>query len=555
MTIYLHFCIYLISKYSYLCILLYYVGAKFIKSRRSASSVNLKSNEHEFGAFSSPPGAFSAYDPCKCIRDFKKKVREQFKQTNMSIEAQNIQLFLKDEYASLTSFGDVVGGSESLGYAPALSKLLQMIKFCLKEYHEINMDLTINEMNSVIVRSVKSEPRLEFKFHLSIPPLVVLGTECKGAKNGFFDAIIQAFQVCADAALMFLALGIPREDISVPGIVCYGGFYQFFAVYLAPSSFPCISLLSNPLNPSHRKDRRKMAITLECLNAFIVKQISPLIGKAGMKNSEIPPTKDILLGGSGNNLFFKPVRGSVTMTSFISNSTNNLDNILSAYKELDFVPNSTECILFPIGIMCINDKSVKTTRDIVKFVYDVVASDFEGFVFPVGSPLLIFERLDSNWKNTKPPDLLRKSYLLKLEQAIEVLIKANVAHLDLRPANIMWKENKGSIDDQVQIFLIDFESIVFFGEIISPSDIMAYLKDARYPFVADSGVSEVCIASKDTYVWWIKSIDMWLNSDFEYYKDFMETCIEKVVTDKVFRFHYFLQYLYFITYRIVLNPN
>ena len=197
-----------------------------------------------------------------------------------------------------------------------------------------------------------------------------------------------------------------------------------------------------------------------------------------------------------DTLFFKPSRGSQSDSHFVSSSLSNLDSIMSAYKALSLVPLSFEYMLYPVGIMTLNDAAIRPSTNIVQFVNQCLASDFPDDAFPVGSPLLMFDRLDSSWTNEKPSDHLGASYTANITKAASILKDAKVAHLDLRPSNIMWKETEGN---NVCIRIIDLESFAFFGDLISPPAVKAYAADTRYPFIADDTIYDNSSVTEDIY--------------------------------------------------------
>jgi len=124
-----------------------------------------------------------------------------------------------------------------------------------------------------------------------------------------------------------------------------------------------------------------------------------------------------------DTLFFKPSRGSQSDSHFVSSSLSNLDSIMSAYKALSLVPLSFEYMLYPVGIMTLNDAAIRPSTNIVQFVNQCLASDFPDDAFPVGSPLLMFDRLDSSWTNEKPSDHLGASYTANMYRCTWIGLK------------------------------------------------------------------------------------------------------------------------------------
>lgn len=83
-------------------------------------------------------------------------------------------------------------------------------------------------------------------------------------------------------------------------------------------------------------------------------------------------------------------------------------------------------------------------------------------------PVIIFPGLtvQDGWTNEKPPSDCVSMYLEALAQAVAFLNRAQIAHMDLRPPNIMWRQNS---DGMLEVMVIDFEDAVAFGRFISPS--------------------------------------------------------------------------------------
>lgn len=69
-----------------------------------------------------------------------------------------------------------------------------------------------------------------------------------------------------------------------------------------------------------------------------------------------------------------------------------------------------------------------------------------------------------------------ESYLMKVKEIVMALNDAKVAHMDLRPSNIMWREDDSGIAVQV----IDFEDSYRFNSIVPLYGSMK--DDLRYPY-------------------------------------------------------------------------
>ena len=71
--------------------------------------------------------------------------------------------------------------------------------------------------------------------------------------------------------------------------------------------------------------------------------------------------------------------------------------------------------------------------------------------------------------------------MAELDKAIAFMNTGTIAHMDLRPANIMWQERDGNA---VIMKIIDFELSVIFSHSICPEwiELILSTNDYRYPF-------------------------------------------------------------------------
>jgi hypothetical protein len=141
-----------------------------------------------------------------------------------------------------------------------------------------------------------------------------------------------------------------------------------------------------------------------------------------------------------------------------------------------------------------------------------------------GCPVIVFDMLSApEWKNTKPPSALVLSYCCCVANAVLVLNNASVAHMDLRPANIMWRKCPSSESD-VEIRVIDLEDAVPFGLCIK--SVKALCTDTRYPVFGDIDATEEVIATSMHNEWFCVSVTEWAKSDEENFTAFMDNNYE-----------------------------
>jgi hypothetical protein len=96
-------------------------------------------------------------------------------------------------------------------------------------------------------------------------------------------------------------------------------------------------------------------------------------------------------------------------------------------------------------------------------------------------PVTLFPLLSTTdgWTSDPPPVHLQALYLHELRRAVQLLNRANVAHLDLHPENILWRCVRPQ-DPKLELRLIDFEHAQLFDTVI-PNRFVS-LCSHRYPF-------------------------------------------------------------------------
>ena len=110
----------------------------------------------------------------------------------------------------------------------------------------------------------------------------------------------------------------------------------------------------------------------------------------------------------------------------------------------------------------------------------------------------------------------------QLGYAIAILNTAGVAHLDMRPPNIMWRgiDTADKEVGRVELYLIDFEDAIFFNFVIPPQfiNIVVYNVDTRYSFTA--GDEETVQFAKQLHNdFSLEAVSQWASNDIE---DFQE---------------------------------
>ena len=133
-------------------------------------------------------------------------------------------------------------------------------------------------------------------------------------------------------------------------------------------------------------------------------------------------------------------------------------------------------ILFPEGVVSVPGEDVYESGSIRRMlIQSCERNGFKDMNFTY-RPIIMFPRLEVGWGTEKPSTpQQREQYVHQLNIANRALNLAGVAHLDLRPANIMWRDTGRDRDMNtngeeefscVELKVIDFEDAVIFGHFI-----------------------------------------------------------------------------------------
>jgi hypothetical protein len=223
--------------------------------------------------------------------------------------------------------------------------------------------------------------------------------------------------------------------------------------------------------------------------------------------------------------FTKPVRPALKVRLFpettagVSNMALRLNQLLSMYEAMRCVDHS-HLILYPEGVVTVPGEDVpdsSTIRAALK-----VRCKQCGFTLDYAyCPIILFAYLDG-WKTEKPVPELQGSYLEQLGVAIAVMNKAGVAHLDLRPDNVLWRPRAGVEKGVplVDLKIIDFEDAVCFEFPIPTEYVQVIVHDARYPH-EPGDERKVQLASAEHNKFFEVALTEWVTSDDVSFTDLM----------------------------------
>ena len=452
------------------------------------------------------------------------------------VKANSFKCSLRRSFIHADTFRKIPHGSESTVVDCNLQRMLQMIA-------DVNREkLTWQKVNAV----------MEYSMHLaggaspehcllfgggSLPaPQILCGSEVKGLESSVLKCFPQLICVCGNSCIEMHRLGLMRENCVVPGIVMAGATCQFLAVYLLRDNFPVLVELTSEL--SLGKDR--FAIAEWCLRlASFASATADLL----MSLRQTTRTRTVVsLNMSG--YFAKPVRtawkplchqgeeesGGDHSTPLFSLKNTELNHIMGLYERIRLAHKGTDVdvktlILFPEGVVTVPGEDVPESKAVRSMLLECCKSDHFVGIDLLYCPLILFPRLfvDEGWGISKPTEQHRQGYLGQLYAATTALNTAGVAHLDMRPANIMWRPvpEEASMSC-VEIRLIDFEDAELFGDEICPELVSTIIKlgDRRYPFTTgDEKTTQT--ANKFHNDFFYEAVSQWTASEFENFQEFM----------------------------------
>eukprot|EP01031_Cornospumella_fuschlensis_P027125 gene27125-32769_t len=451
--------------------------------------------------------------PNERLRELTRRAGHLVEQGSESADLREIEYSLRSSLVLPDSFQAAKSGSESQFNDNNLKSLMNMIVSGCS-------DLVVKKEGvsfDLLLASPDSKP--EYRIESLSTKFPVIASECKGLDDSISEATPQGFQFCANSALHMRHKGISLESCVVPGQVMAGEHLDH-SCYLVPRSI-------------HLTKLWELAAWLVALREFALQSVSLIIGtQARVQEGRSIPAEvnNRIVLSSG--LFFKPIFSKAKSMPAgvegdwmdVSSCRSRLRIILTAYERLWRCRERLEFeyALFPIGVMSFPTTN-KYSFEVCRLLQDKCSQSFvytESEIKHV--PLLIFHFLDDKvWKNVeKPPEKYREHYIVALRQVVELLNEAGVAHMDLRPSNIMWKvdDSKGRLDIRV----VDFEDACLFGAYIDYVDTLG--EDARYPVAPSAGQhlagNRRVLACANCNIWFLQAISCFLRDQGKAYTTF-----------------------------------
>ena len=355
-------------------------------------------------------------------------------------------------------------------------------------------------------------------------PIVV--SEAKRIEDSFFVSLPQACQIAGDCAFLLKHLGVvPLTSCAVPGILTFGECVQFYGAFLIEERFPCFVLLSRPFHLSDTDDVRSIVGWIIALRrhiadmSWVLKRV-----RVGAKADQSVP-----LCADFNGKFLKPIRVrdrecEVDFNSSFYPDRIALTHILETFSILFASPNAAPFVHFPNGWFRVPSQSAQPAlfNALCDYLesqcarYDLAWTDTTQ---PM-TCLLVFDELPSNWSKSTTVDRVHTGkFAERLRSAVSAIGDAGIVHMDLRPANILWRcktcvSGGGGAEEEhdVEVKVIDWEDSLRVGDPIPL--VSSRVDDMRYPLAHCGDIVErAAVVPADTCLdmWFVEHVCEFLN--------------------------------------------
>lgn len=494
----------------------------FINIDFSASDLALNQNRSIYDVFGLPCSPKS-YIPNVRLRMLVDTYEALSKQ-GVNEDVHKFEYSLRQNLKSLHTWKNSSGGSESKICDPNLSKFLSMINTRVGEDVVDTAVLKENLPFRLVLAKQSSRPEHRIQWG----DYVIIASEAKGVEHSAHQAMIQAMELGGDAAVNMWRRGLSTDLAVVPVVLSYSSTLCICAVYLIPECYPVIVELSHPLSYLTLEGRCCIARWGIVLAQFAVQTIDMLKSPGHVNRQNLERHLGLYIAPE---LFFKPLRDyhkaeTDSLKCRLNNGSHlrtNLELIMLAYNRIHVIEDAIELFLFPLGVVSYPcEMSPSYTQKIRLVMDECISRHFchHKELVKDGCPVIVFDDLsgERGWSSGKPTDDVVNSYIECVSKAVGVLNAAGIAHMDLRPANILWCRREES-DTDVRIRVIDLEDAVPFGFYIRSSD--ALRDDVRYPvFQADERSLIPAVASHND--WFCATVASWARqSEFDDYTSYM----------------------------------
>ena len=469
----------------------------------SASASTLCKDNHSFDMYCLPPGP-DIYHPNKRFRALHGQVLTRLRSPDSTLFGM-AKTILNITRASPRLFRKV-SSSEDNANRKLIYNLLATIK---GDRFELLSEEALAERIQLVggfrLASQESKPEPAIVDN----SFILLASEAKGFFASSLKCLPQGCQVAGDATILLRRCDISLDECATPGIVVFADSVQIFGCHLLPTQYPVFSLLSRAMSLASSSERLELAAWLLELRAFIATTRKIICASSGVKPQQAggvpflhpPLNKGEHVELDVQKIFLKPIRlrmwqdriqTRIEVHPYRVAMTRTLE-VFDKLNEACIATSSSVLVTPPLGWLQVPGSEQPQIRDAV---FRKLQSQFLDIhdQQPSGirlQPCFAFPNLLSPWTSRPPQNctLHTQQYIDQLTKAIHLFKMAKVVHMDLRPANIMWKcscmdskqnNHQDVPEHELHIRVIDWEDAHFLGEFVDPA---CYIQDEarRYP--------------------------------------------------------------------------
>ena len=454
----------------------------------------------------------------------------------------------------LHTFSSIFNVQESFSTQPLLDAFLHNIKVMAetsglriqnvkrRQVQEILQNMPLSGANT------EPEPCLSTK--VANMTWICLVSEAKTPAASLLAALLQGCALGGDAAICQRIQGLNCSSCAVPIVLCASEFIQIAGAYLVEESVPVFCMLSRPLNRLLDKDLHELVVWQNCLADFIVQTVK--LCKDAKRNTGTKRAPALNL----TRYFLKPIRyehmdifgepnlnpeNAQKAEKFTTNHRCVVNRMLQVYEKLRKNTRVASYISMPVGMLQLpSNENSKNYKQMVARIEKCFENHSlrDGDTKPL-TPLMVYEFLEG-WKNMSDSiqelgtdENLGSLIIKKIREVINLCNLEGVVFLDLRPANIMWRE----VDGVVEIKLIDFEDVYLEGHPIDRSWVEEHRNDPRHNLETyTAGAHGLYHANTATNNFFVKSIRAYLENTKNNYSlsftDFMRLREPHVVQER-----------------------
>ena len=456
----------------------------------SVSASKLRKEDPKFLSQFGFPLGYDGYIPNNRLRDLRMKA------ANIDENSEELQKYVNRllEFSNGEVSYSGTSSSETKVLRPVLDRLMTLIANGMQSKKEFlgsvssKAGVSLPKRDQFVLATQTSEPGpcvvydccTESGFSDSF---IVIGSEAKGCEHSLIEGFSQVLHCIGEGCISLRRAGLEESDCAVPGLLIAGDQIQFIGTYLLPPAYPCFMTLSRAYCLFSYSDLRKIGkwiIALQLYGIHTCAIINDLLNS--QKHAQKPKFPSVSLRFDG--LWMKLVRPDL---SFYYNTARAMaSQIFYTFELLYSDEDLRNYIAFPVGVAQYPTHGSPLARMLRENSYLGKLVDENIKEIEKNGFLIIYSELkgQSLQEFLSKENIIEHSVILtkiksKLKVFVDLLNKVKVAHMDLRPSNIMVSIDEAGCVIDLKVF--DWDDALLFGTRPPDEAIDTFSTDQRYP--------------------------------------------------------------------------